>query len=70
MNSENSFFLVKIRRHAEQANGKVKKITESYLVEAVSVTDAEVKMTKENQDDPFEWSVKSVTETNILKVIK
>jgi hypothetical protein len=51
--------------------GKQTKITEQYLVDAVSVTDAEVKITKmyENEGGSIDFQVKSVKETKILQVI-
>jgi hypothetical protein len=51
--------------------GKQTKITEQYLVDAVSVTDAEVKVTKmyENEGGQIDFQVKSVKETKILQVI-
>jgi hypothetical protein len=51
--------------------GKQTKVTEQYLVDAVSVTDAEVKVTKmyENEGGSIDFQVKSVKETKILQVI-
>jgi hypothetical protein len=51
--------------------GKQTKITEQYLVDAVSVTDAEVKVTKMYEDEggKIDFQVKSVKETKILQVI-
>ena len=41
-----AYYIVKVKVHHEDDKGKVKKVTEQYLVDAVSVTDAEVKVTK------------------------
>jgi hypothetical protein len=51
--------------------GKQTKITEQYLVDAVSVTDAEVKITKMYEDEggSIDFQVKSVKETKIIQVI-
>jgi hypothetical protein len=51
--------------------GKQTKVTEQYLVDAVSVTDAEVKVTKMYEDEggSVDFQVKSVKETKILQVI-
>jgi hypothetical protein len=51
--------------------GKQTKVTEQYLVDAVSVTDAEVKITKmyENEGGSIDFQVKSVKETKIIQVI-
>jgi hypothetical protein len=45
---------------------------ELYLVDAVSVTDAEVKVTKmfEDEGSQVDFQVKSVRETKILQVIE
>lgn len=55
----------------DSESGKIKKHKESYLVNAVSVTDAEVKVAKDfsGTDSRIEWEVVSVTETKILKVL-
>jgi len=50
-------------------NGKSKKITENYLVQAVSVTDAEVIITENNHDLPLDWEIKSVNETKLVNVL-
>jgi hypothetical protein len=52
--------------------GKQTKINEQYLVNAVSVTDAEVKITKmyEDEGSQVDFQVKSVKETKILQVIE
>jgi hypothetical protein len=52
--------------------GKQTKVTEQYLVDAVSVTDAEVKVTKMYEDEggSVDFQVKSVKETKILQVIE
>ena len=52
--------------------GKQTKMRENYLVDAVSVTDAEVKVTKLFEDEGIstDFQVKSVKETKILQVIE
>jgi len=52
--------------------GKQTKINEQYLVDAVSVTDAEVKITKlyEDEGGNVDFQVKSVKETKIIQVIE
>ena len=51
--------------------GKQTRTKELYLVDAVSVTDAEVKVTKmfEDEGSQVDFQVKSVRETKILQVI-
>jgi hypothetical protein len=52
--------------------GKQTKITEQYLVDAMSVTEAEAKVTKLYADEGsrIDFQVKSVKETKILQVIE
>lgn len=49
---------------------KQKKITESYLVEALSVTDAEAKVVKDFAGYSFAFEVKAVTQSKIIKIIE
>lgn len=66
-----SYFQVNVSIVDFNEKGKQTKITEQYLVDAVSVTDAEVKVTKmyENEGGQIDFQVKSVKETKILQVI-
>jgi hypothetical protein len=66
-----SYFQVNVSIVDFNEKGKQTKITEQYLVDAVSVTDAEVKVTKmyENEGGSIDFQVKSVKETKILQVI-
>ena len=66
-----SYFQVNVSIVDINDKGKQTKITEQYLVDAVSVTDAEVKITKmyENEGGSIDFQVKSVKETKILQVI-
>jgi len=66
-----SYFQVNVSITDINEKGKQTKVTEQYLVDAVSVTDAEVKVTKmyENEGGNIDFQVKSVKETNILQVI-
>ena len=49
---------------------KIKKITETYLVEALSVTEAEAKVIKDFTGYNFDFEVKSVTASKILKILE
>jgi hypothetical protein len=52
-------------------NGKTtKKVTEEYLVEAVSVTDAEVKVVKDFEGTSIEFEVVDVKLSKVGKVIE
>ena len=65
------YFQVKVQFKTEDEKGKVKKENVSYLVDAMSVTEAEARitsyLTKEKQEHEFE--VKSASESKILEVI-
>ncbi len=67
-----SYFQVNVSIVDTNDKGKQTKITEQYLVDAVSVTDAEVKVTKMYEDEggSVDFQVKSVKETKILQVIE
>jgi|TARA_B100000497_G_C7260080_1_gene184404 hypothetical protein len=65
-----SYYIAKVKIRHEDENGKMKKTIESYLVDAVSVTDAEVKVTKDFEGMSLEYEVSAVSETKIIKVIK
>jgi len=67
-----SYFQVNVFITDINDKGKQSKVTEQYLVDAVSVTDAEVKVTKLFEDEGMstDFQVKSVKETKILQVIE
>lgn len=54
----------------DEKTGKMKKHTEKYLVDAVSVTDVEVIVTQEYRGSTFDWEITSVSETKIIKVLE
>lgn len=51
-------------------SGKVKKMKEYSLVRAVSVTDAEAKVTKKFEGLTWEFRIINVTESKITEVIE
>jgi len=54
----------------DTANGtKEKKATEMYLVEALSVTEAEAKVVKDFGNSTLDFEVKAVTNSKIIKII-
>lgn len=67
-----SYFLVNVEIVDMNDKGKQTKMREQYLVDAVSVTDAEVKVTKMFEDEGMstDFQVKSVKDTKILQVIE
>ena len=49
---------------------KIKKVTETYLVEALSVTEAEAKVVNDFQGYTMDFEVKSVSASKIIKIIE
>jgi len=49
---------------------KEKRVTETYLVEALSVTEAEAKVVDDFKGATFDFEVKSVSASKILKIIE
>lgn len=65
------FFTVKAVFETEDAKGKIKKQTETYLVDAMSVTEAEARLSTylmERGENDFE--IKSAAKSNIVSVVK
>lgn len=65
-----SYYVVKVKVNQEDAKGRIKKLTEQYMVHAVSVTDAEAKVVADFEGSNLEFEVSSVIETKIIKVIE
>lgn len=62
------YWQVDVKLELENDRGKIQKITEKYLIEAFSATDAEAKIYKEfNGESNF--TVEKVAKSRILKVI-
>ena len=54
----------------DDSTGKQKKVTEMYLVEAMSVTEAEAKVVKDFGSTTLEYKVKAVSSSKIIKIIE
>ena len=54
----------------DDSTGKPKKVTEMYLVEAMSVTEAESKVVKDFGSTMLEFEVKAVSASKIIKIIE
>ena len=64
------YFNVKVQFRTESDNGKVKKETVNYLVDAVSVTEAEARTVQYLLDrDEEAFEVKAASEAKIAEVI-
>jgi hypothetical protein len=67
---ENKYYTVKVEFQMEDDKGKIKKQTFSYLVDAMSVTEAETKMTKwlvERSERDFQ--IKAAIASPIVEVL-
>ena len=65
------WFECKVRYNKLQDNGSVKRVTEPFLVDALSFTEAEARMIKETQ--PYvsgEFSIPAIKKTNIAEVFR
>jgi hypothetical protein len=65
-----SYYIAKVKVHHEDDKGRVKKVTEQYLVQAISVTDAETKVVAEFEGSNLEFEVTAVVDTKIISVIQ
>ena len=64
------FYQAKVKiKQEDEKTGKLKKSTEVYLVDAESVTEVEVIVTKEYFGVNFDWELMSVSETKVVKVL-
>jgi hypothetical protein len=64
------FYSVQVAIEVEDAKGKIKKQKENYLVDAMSVTEAEAKLVNKFVEEAvkLEYEVVKVSETNIIEV--
>ena len=64
------FYSVTVAIEIEDAKGKIKKQKENYLVDALSVTEAETKLVNKFTKEAvkLEYEVIKVSETNIIEV--
>ena len=64
-----SYYVARVKVAVDTAKG-VKHVSESYLVNAATVTHAEALVNKVFQDTGVEFEVESVSDTRICKVIE
>jgi hypothetical protein len=65
------YFTVNVKVQHDNGNGKIKKVTERYLVDAMSVTEAEARVTEVMKEDlgSNDFEVVSASVSRIYKVI-
>lgn len=65
-----TWYTCKIRHSKETDDGFVKQVTEAFLVDAVSYTDAEARITDiASRDISGEFSISNISKTNIAEII-
>ena len=63
------YFTVSVKVSFTDDKGKVKKATERYLVDAMSVTEAEARVTSFMKDTLGEFEISAASQSSILEVI-
>ena len=63
-----NYWQVDVKLTMEHESGKIQKVTEKYLVEAVSPTDAEAKVYKDFEGES-KFTVDKIVKTKIIKII-
>jgi hypothetical protein len=66
--AENTYFMVTVDLLNEDAKGRIKKQKQQYVVQGISPTDVEAKVTKELEGYDFEIS--KIAATKIVDIIK
>ena len=63
-----NYWQVDVKLTMEHESGKIQKVTEKYLVEAVSPTDAESKVYRDFEGES-NFTVDKIVKTKIIKII-
>jgi|TARA_B110000977_G_scaffold135856_1_gene172806 hypothetical protein len=63
-----NYWQVDVKLTMKHESGKIQKVTEKYLVEAVSPTDAEAKVYKDFEGES-NFTVDKIVKTKIIKII-
>mgnify|MGYP006081026367 FL=1 len=63
-----NYWQVDVKLTMEHESGKIQKVTEKYLVAAVSPTDAEAKVYKDFEGES-NFTVDKIVKTKIIKII-
>jgi len=66
--SENAYYKAVAKIQYEGAKGKLKSRRDEYIVEGISPTDVEAKVTKELEGYDFE--IASITQTKIVGILR
>ena len=63
------YFTVSVKVSHEDDKGKIKKTTERYLVDAMSVTEAEARVTKALEGMTNEFEIVAASTSRIIEVV-
>jgi hypothetical protein len=63
------YFQVVVKIKREDDKGKVKTFTERYLVDALTITEAEARVVAFMEDSMLEYEISSATESRIMQII-
>lgn len=63
------YFQVVVKIKREDDKGKVKTFTERYLVDALTITEAEARVVKFMEDSMLEYEISSAAESRIMQII-
>jgi|SanBayMetagenome_1026888.scaffolds.fasta_scaffold171086_1 hypothetical protein len=64
------YWIVKIKFQAEDDNGKQIKFRETYLVEAITVTDAEARVTEDLMGSVIDFEIEAIQQSRITKILE
>jgi hypothetical protein len=64
------YYEVKVQFEFDNGKGKTQKKTEAYLVDAMSVTEAEARIVEHFKSSVVEYEVKSASVSKIVEVIE
>lgn len=63
------YFQVVVKLKREDDKGKLKTITERYLVDALTITEAEARVVKFMVDSMLDYEISSATESRIMQIL-
>lgn len=63
------YFQVVVKIKREDDKGRVKTFTERYLVDSLTITEAEARVVKFMEDSMLEYEISSATESRIMQII-
>lgn len=65
-----NWFETKVRYDKTMENGSIKKVTEAYMVDALSFTEAEARISEEIAHFTSDFSVSAVKRTKIAEIFR